>query len=398
VFTEKSKTILIVVSNYLPGFKLGGPITSISNLVNSLSKDYNFKIFTLDRDYGDKMPYPNITTGIWLQKDSYQILYVKRNLFTLYYLMYFINRTPADILYLNSFFDPLFSISLVIAKKFRMLKIVDLMIAPRGELFKEAMEFRKLKKKIYISLARIFNLYKNIYWHSTSNDEKFSIIESIKINADKIRIATIISNSFNEKTTSEQNELIPAISKGKTTLRIVFLSRISKDKNLIFALKVLQQVKCEAIFDIYGPIEDKYIWDTCKEQIKNIPQNIIVSYLGIVKRENVKNILQSYDLFFLPTFRENFGHIIVEALSVGTPVLLSDKTPWRNLEEKRWGWDLSLNHPQLFVETIHKMAMYPKSYLKENRSVIKNSFIEHLKNPEILNANKELFMIPFKDA
>lgn len=398
VFTSKPKTILIVISNYLPGFKLGGPVASISNLINNLSDCYNFKILTSDRDFGDKKPYPNINTGTWLKKDNYQILYVKRNLFTLYYLIHFINRTPADILYLNSFFDPLFSILLVISKKIALLKIENLFIAPRGELFKEALAFRKLKKKIYLIFARIFNLYNNLFWHSTSIDEKYSIIESIKINPDKIRIATIISNSFNEKEAIEQIESIPIISKDNTTLRIVFLSRVSKDKNLIFALKVLQQVKCDVIFDIYGPIEDNYIWDSCKEQIKNIPKNINVSYLGIVKRENVKNILLSYDLFFLPTFRENFGHIIVESLSVGTPVLLSDKTPWRNLEEKGWGWDLSLDNPQLFIETIHKMAKHPKSYLKETRKMIKNSFIEHLKNPEILNENKRLFMIPFKDS
>jgi glycosyltransferase involved in cell wall biosynthesis len=43
-----------------------------------------------------------------------------------------------------------------------------------------------------------------------------------------------------------------------------------------------------------------------------------------------REILHKYDLFILPTLNENFGHSIVESLSVGTPVLISDNTPWRS--------------------------------------------------------------------
>ena len=48
---------------------------------------------------------------------------------------------------------------------------------------------------------------------------------------------------------------------------------------------------------------------------------------------------------FLPTFAENYGHSIVEALSVGTPMLISDNSPWKNLQEKGFGWEISLNEP-----------------------------------------------------
>ena len=51
------------------------------------------------------------------------------------------------------------------------------------------------------------------------------------------------------------------------------------------------------------------------------------------------------DLFFLPTRGENFGHVIAEALSVGTPVLISDQTPWRKLAAVGLGHDLPLAVP-----------------------------------------------------
>jgi glycosyltransferase involved in cell wall biosynthesis len=398
VFTEKTKTILIVISNYLPGFKLGGPVASISNLINNLSDYYNFKILTSDRDFEDKKSYPGIIKNTWLQRDNHKIFYLKRNLFTLYYLIYFIIRTPADILYLNSFFDPLFSISLVIAKKVGILKIKTLIVAPRGELLEGCLKFKYRKKALFIWFAKSLDLFKDIYWHASTVDESKDIIKLLNVKESKVRVALNMSDvnendeSLNEIYYNDCEEV------EKKYLRLVFLSRISKEKNLIYALEVLRNVKSEVLFDIYGPIEDEGVWHVCLENIKKLPLNVIVSYKGLVDRAYVKKTFLCYDLFFFPSVGENYGHVISESLSVGTPVLLSDKTPWRNLEEKGWGWDLSLNNPQLFVETIHKMATYPKSYLKETRKMIKNSFIEHLKKPEILNANKELFMIPFKDA
>ena len=47
-----------------------------------------------------------------------------------------------------------------------------------------------------------------------------------------------------------------------------------------------------------------------------------VSYLGAVLPENVQGILSKYDLFVLPTRGENYGHVILESLATGTPVLM----------------------------------------------------------------------------
>jgi glycosyltransferase involved in cell wall biosynthesis len=51
---------------------------------------------------------------------------------------------------------------------------------------------------------------------------------------------------------------------------------------------------------------------------------------------------------FLPSLGENFGHVIVEALSAGCPILISDRTPWRGLAERGVGWDLPLEDPAGF--------------------------------------------------
>ena len=53
-----------------------------------------------------------------------------------------------------------------------------------------------------------------------------------------------------------------------------------------------------------------------------------------------------------PTFGENFCHVIREALSAGCPVLISDQTPWRNLQECGAGWDLPLEAPDQFRQIV----------------------------------------------
>ena len=113
-------------------------------------------------------------------------------------------------------------------------------------------------------------------------------------------------------------------------LRPVFLSRISPMKNLLFALKVLQGVSGDVCFDIYGPVEDLAYWKQSEEIIETLPPTVKVRYMGMVNHEEVWDVFAQHDLLFLPTFGENFCHVIREALSAGCPVLISDQTPWRS--------------------------------------------------------------------
>ena len=60
------------------------------------------------------------------------------------------------------------------------------------------------------------------------------------------------------------------------------------------------------------------------------------------------------NFFILPTLGENFGHAIYEALGTGTPVIISNTTPWKNLEERKAGWDISLNNQEKFIEVLNR--------------------------------------------
>jgi glycosyltransferase involved in cell wall biosynthesis len=63
-----------------------------------------------------------------------------------------------------------------------------------------------------------------------------------------------------------------------------------------------------------------------------------------------------YHALFLPTLNENFGHSIVESLMSGCAVIISDQTPWRDLERYRAGFDLPLKEEKAFVNAVRSLA------------------------------------------
>lgn len=106
----------------------------------------------------------------------------------------------------------------------------------------------------------------------------------------------------------------------------------------------------------------------------------------------VPDKLAEYDLFFLPTLGENFGHVIAEALSSGLPVLISDTTPWRDLAEKSLGWDIPLNEVDRFAECIEACAAKsPEEYIQWRQS-IRAWALKNIGNQDAIEQNRRLFL------
>lgn len=81
----------------------------------------------------------------------------------------------------------------------------------------------------------------------------------------------------------------------------------------------------------------------------------------------------------------------MESLSVGVPILVSDQTPWRNLEVKGLGWDIPLNEPESFVDVIERAAQLSS----KDRREIKQNCVDFARNnaedPLVVEHNRELF-------
>src|SRR5262245_4946321 len=69
-------TTLALDNFYLPGYKGGGPVRSLSGLAERLGDDFDFALVTLDRDNADDRPYPGVSPGAWTEVGKVRVLYV----------------------------------------------------------------------------------------------------------------------------------------------------------------------------------------------------------------------------------------------------------------------------------------------------------------------------------
>ena len=382
----KKQKVLIFISNYLPGYKMGGPLNSVLSIVENLKPYYDFSIITSDRDLGDETQYKNIVLNQWTNVRGSKVLYIRDGVKGFKDILISINATNFDSIYLNGFFEFKFSIYIVFLRYFKLIKANKLILAPRGEFYKEALGFKKQKKYFYLKLIKFFKIYKNICWHSTAESETVEISKLFTPKAN-IKKASVLSDFSN--TLKEIEE--PVFKHDKDVLKIVFLSIISKDKNIFFSFNILNKIKKKLEFHIYGPIEDQDLWENFNKKIKTLPSNIVVNYKGPVKKKNVKAILSRYDIFFLPTHRENFGHVINESLSVGTPVLISKNTPWLNLEKNKLGWDIDLKNENDFIQVIESYSDQSKGFRRSKRNEIIKNYNESINFSSIINENIVLF-------
>ena len=175
-------------------------------------------------------------------------------------------------------------------------------------------------------------------------------------------------------------------------LRIVFLSRISPMKNLSFLLRVLQKVNFPIQLSIYGPKEDLSYWKECLYLIDQLPSNIKLLIGDQVPYKQVKSILQKHDVFVLPTLGENFGHIIIEALIAGVPVIISDKTFWESDEEGALE-ALPLDE-HVWLERIIKWSKFDDHILKKKRQAAL-TYAKNYYNTDLVIKNKEFFYSVF---
>src|SRR5690606_20882238 len=105
-------------------------------------------------------------------------------------------------------------------------------------------------------------LYSKLIWHVSSEKEQEDLLCSLSfVCSDDIRIAMNLAPS------SELHQIKRKIRNNGEPLRVCFLSRVSRMKNLDFALKVMMKVSVPIVFSIYGPKSDAIYWNECEALI-----------------------------------------------------------------------------------------------------------------------------------
>ncbi len=344
------KTILIFYDYFLPGFKAGGPVQSLANLIIALQDEYQFFVITSAYDLGAVVPYATIQTNQWnsllIGDNKIQTWYADSKInYTAYAEI--IKSIETDFVFFNCMYSYRFFLYPLLNKKKLFKGHTKFIISPRGILRPGSLAVKSGKKKVYLFLLKQIMLLRNCSWHATGMEEVKAIQKyfgrKVSIynlsNIPKVPLITIQRTNKKEK-----------------VLKLVHLSLIAPVKNIKTLIQVLVECKQCILLDIYGPVKDENYWQDCKQALLLLPANITVVYKGDLQPNNVQQTLQEYDSLISLTAGENFGHALFESLSVGRPIITSYFTPWNNLEEKHAGWNVDINNKDSISNLLEELA------------------------------------------
>lgn len=331
---------------YKPGYKGGGPVRSMINLVDHLGERIHFHFVTSDTDYTATEPYPGITPDRWTALPSgEQVWYASRAQADARAWERLITERNWDAIYVNGLFSFRYSIlPLWCSQRVKARRIV----APRGMLLPGPMGQGSLKKQVFLALARGLGLYRGVEFHSTSAEETKSIQALVHRKA----VVHEVPNLARKRSASAriQRPKVPGEA------RLVNVVRIATEKNIHLIIASLRNVKGRVVFDLFGPVHHQAYWEQCRTAIASLPSNIGFTYHGPVPSEEVPAVLERpYHALFMPNEGDNFGHTMLEAMSAGLPLLISDRTPWRGLQQQHAGWDLPLNGAAVFTSALQEL-------------------------------------------
>lgn len=324
---------MIFVDWFAPGFKGGGQIQSCVNLAIALQDDMDVFVVTTDRDLGSTISYETIMPDEWNNFDRrIKVLYLSPQKLGFKSIKGIIRSTAPDVIYLNSMFS--FSLTLLPLEACRLENWkTKIILAPRGMLHQGALQYKKLKKQLFFRAFKVRRFHRRILFHATDKTEEADI---------RTVFGKDVRSEYIADFPASGQGALKLIEKVSGILKCVFVSRISPKKNLILILKLLKRAQGNILFTIVGPTEDEEYWAACQEEIRSMPSNVQVEYAGAIANHDLPAVYRNNHLFMLPTFGENFGHVIYESLSNGRPVLISDQTPWKELFAQHAGWAIPL--------------------------------------------------------
>lgn len=237
-----------------------------------------------------------------------------------------------DIIHSQGIWLPIYHKMSVIARRHN----IPYLTTPRGDLEPWSLKQKTLKKKIALMLYQRNDINKAKCILATADMERdhlrnLGFVNPIAVIPNGIDIAEYKCRDF--------------FSKGQVKKQIVFLSRLHPKKGieiLIDAWKILSDQYPDWNIVVAGNGDPDYL-ESLKIRIREQGLESAIKIIPPIFGEDKYRLYCESSLFVLPTFSENFGMVIAEALSCGVPVITTTGTPWHELNENGIGWCVELS-------------------------------------------------------
>ncbi|PWS26383.1 hypothetical protein DHW03_16510 [Pedobacter yonginense] len=385
--------IIHITPSYKPAYIYGGPIQSVGKLCEAIKKScsateknspHNFENepfeievltttangrFELDMEAGK----PQIVDGVpvtyfnrWTKDHSHfspsMLLALRKRLKN--------NKGKNLIIHIHAWWNLASILSCWMAKWYK----IPVILSPRGMLTGYTMHNRNSfpKKMLHQFMGK--NLLKYVYLHATSEQEKTDILQmfqpksittipnlvdypvksvedqgkgiedqvaSIKYQVASIeyQVTSIEEQALSRKYQIESDGNNEVIS----TFQMIFLSRIEEKKGLELLFEALSYLNFTWTLSIAGSGKAHYV-NYLKNRAENLGISNRIKWLGHVSNEDKFNVLSVSDLSVLTSYNENFANVVIESLSVGTAVLISNSVGLADyVATKNLGWISTLN-------------------------------------------------------
>ena len=214
-------------------------------------------------------------------------------------------------------------------------------LSPRGELLNSAVNHKGkaygLLKKMFFQIMKC-SYGKKVLYHATSLEE----VDSIKKYMGEDARIKLIPNYM----------ILPEIINAKTAVEpyLLYVGRLNHIKNIDIIISGLAKsilfMKSSLKFKIAGEKKGEY-YESLVAQVQTLGLSEKVEFLGLVTGEEKDKLYAGAKCLILMSKSENFGNVIVEALSQGTPVIASKGTPWKQLNDKGAGWWINARPKQV---------------------------------------------------
>ena len=319
--------ILQICAAYKPAFIYGGPTMSVSMLCEQLVNDnVSIEVFTTTangKNELDVIPNQKVTV------DGVPITYFKRITKDHTHLSPSLIRAAwkeaprFDLVHIHAWWNLVSVFSCIVA----LVRKVPVLVSARGTLSPYSFRNKNISVKWFIHRLLGKLLLKSCHVHATSTREANAIA-----GVARPKSITILPNFVKLPKQTAYTENKPG-----EYLKLIFFSRIEEKKGLDILLDALIDVSVPYHLNIAGDGDELYIADLKMIATRNNIQHKI-SWLGF-QNENKFDLIHQHDLLVLPSYDENFGNVVIESLSVGTPVLISEEVGLADyVQHNRLGW------------------------------------------------------------